>query len=153
MSESTIEGIDEIIAKFKELEQVPQTIVTSAAKKGATMAMNYAIANLQPKNGAFLGRHGRTESHESGDLKKAIRLKRETTAKGKTVYRITTTWYARFVDLKFTTHRGTRKTGIVKLDTIEGNHFLRRALTEHYDEIKDAMIEELAKGINKTHGK
>lgn len=37
MSESTIEGIDALIAKFKQLEDIPQTIVTQAAKTGAMM--------------------------------------------------------------------------------------------------------------------
>lgn len=144
MSESTIEGIEEIIAKFKQLEEVPQSIVTSAAKKGATMALNYAINNLQPANGEFLGRQGKTEQHQGGDLKNALRLKAERSPKGKKVYKITTTWYAHFADLGFTTRNGKR---------IEGSHFLKYALTQHYDEIKDAIIQELSKGIDKELGK
>ncbi len=140
MSESTIEGIEEIIAKFKQLEQVPQAIVTNAAKKGATMALNYAISNLQPANGEFLGRQGKTEKHQGGDLKKALKLKAERSPKGKKVYKITTTWYAHFRDLGFTTRNGKK---------IEGSHFLKYALTEHYDEIRNAIIEELSKGIDK----
>ncbi len=143
MSESTIEGIDEIIAKFKQLEEVPQAIVTSAAKKGATMALNYAVNNLQPVNGTFLGRQGKTEQHQGGDLKKALKLKAERSPKGKKVYKITTTWYAHFADLGFTTRNGKK---------IEGSHFLKYALTEHYDEIKDAIIGELSKGIDKELG-
>ena len=143
MSESTIEGIDEIIAKFKQLEAVPQAIVTSAAKKGAVMALKYAIDNLQPANGEFLGRQGKTEQHQGGDLKKALRLKAERSLKGKKVYKITTTWYAHFADLGFTTRNGKK---------IEGSHFLKYALTKHYDEIRDAIIEELSKGIDKAVG-
>lgn len=143
MSESTIEGIDEIINKFKQLEEVPQNIVTGAAKKGATMALKYAINNLQPVNGSFLGRQGKTEQHQGGDLKQALKLKAERSPKGKKVYTITTTWYAQFKDLGFTTRNGKR---------IEGSHFLKYALTEHYDEIKDAIFEELSKGINKAVG-
>jgi HK97 gp10 family phage protein len=143
MSESSIEGIDEIIAKFKELEDVPQSIITKAAKKGAIMALKYAIANLQPVNGAFLGRQGKTEQHQGGDLQKALKLKAERSIKGKKVYRINTTWYARFKDLGFTTRKGKK---------INGSHFLKYAVTEHYDEIKDAMIQELSKGIQKVVG-
>lgn len=143
MSESSIEGIDEIIAKFKELEDVPQSIITKSAKKGATMALKYAIANLQPVNGAFLGRRGKTEQHQGGDLQKALKLKAERSIKGKKVYRINTTWYAQFKDLGFTTRKGKK---------INGSHFLKYAVTEHYDEIKDAMIQELSKGIQKVVG-
>ena len=75
MSESTIEGIDELIAKFKQLEDVHQTFVTKAAKTGSTMALNFAKANLQPTNGAFIGRQGKTEQHQGGDLMKADRMR------------------------------------------------------------------------------
>ena len=143
MSESSIEGIDELIAKFKELENVPQTIVTKAAKTGANMALDFALANLQPVNGEFLGRQGKKEQHQGGDLKKAMKLKREKNPKGKCVYKIDTTWYAKFADLGFTTRSGKK---------IEGSHFLKYALTKHYDEIKDAMFEELSKGIDKVVG-
>ena len=143
MSESTIEGIDELIAKFKQLEEVPQSIVTNAAKKGATMALNFAKANLQPKNGAFLGRQGKTEQHQGGDLMKALKLKAERSSKGKKVYRITTTWYAQWKDLGFTARNG---------EKIEGSHFLKYALTQHYDEIRNVIFEELSKGLDKAVG-
>ncbi len=143
MSESTIEGIDELIAKFKQLEAVPQTIVTKAAKTGATMALDFALANLQPVNGEFLGRQGKKEQHQSGDLAKAMKLKADKSSKGKKVYKIDTTWYAKFKDLGFTTRSGKK---------IEGSHFLKYALTKHYDEIKDAMFEELSKGVAKVVG-
>lgn len=143
MSESTIEGIDEILAKFKQLEEVPQTVVTKASKKGATLALNYALDNLQAVNGEFLGRQGKSEQHQGGDLKRAMKLKAERSPKGKKVYRITTTWYAKFKDLSFTTPNGKK---------IEGSHFLKYALTQHYDEIRDAIIEELSKGIDKVVG-
>lgn len=143
MSESSIEGIEEMIAKFQQLEKVPQTIVTKAAKTGANMALKFALANLQPVNGQFLGRQGKTEQHQSGDLAKAMKIKAERSSKGKKVYRINTTWYSHFKDLKFTTRNGKE---------IEGSHFLKYALTEHYDEIKDAMFEELSKGVNKAVG-
>jgi len=142
-SESSIEGIDELIAKFKQLEAVPQTIVTKAAKTGASMALNFALANLQPVNEEFLGRQGKTEQHQGGDLKKALKLKAERSVKGKKVYVIDTTWYAHFADLGFTTRNG---------KYIEGKHFLKYALTKHYDEIREAMFEELSKGIDKVVG-
>ena len=143
VSESTIEGIDELIAKFKQLEAVPQSIVTKAAKTGANMALDFAQANLQPVNGEFLGRQGKKEQHQGGDLAKAMKLKAEKSSKGKKVYKIDTTWYAHFADLGFTTRNGKH---------VEGKHFLKYALTEHYDEIKDAMFEELSKGIDKAVG-
>lgn len=143
MSESSIEGIDELIAKFKELENVPQTIVTKAAKTGANMALDFALANLQPVNDEFLGRQGKKEQHQGGDLEKAMKLKAEKSSKGKKVYMIDTTWYAKFKDLGFTTRSGKK---------IEGSHFLKYALTKHYDEIRDAMFEELSKGVVKAVG-
>lgn len=143
MSESTVEGIDELIAKFKQLEEVPQKIVTSAAKNGATMALDFALANLQPVNGSFLGRQGRKEQHQGGDLKRLMKLQAEKGPKGKKVYKITTTWYAHFRDLGFTTRNGVK---------IEGSHFLKYALTEHYDEIRNAIIDELTKGLEKAVG-
>ena len=106
MSESSIEGIDELIAKFKQPEAVPQTIVTKAAKTGASMALDFALENLQPVNGAFLGRQGQTEQHQGSDLAKAMKLKAEKSSKGKKVYKIDTTWYAHFADLGFTTRNG-----------------------------------------------
>lgn len=108
------------------------------------MALNFALDNLQPVDGAFLGRRGKTEEHQGGDLKKAMKLKAERSPKGKKVYKITTTWYAHFKDLGFTARNGKK---------LEGSHFLKYALTEHYDEIKDAILEELAKGIDKAVGK
>ncbi len=143
MSDSTIEGIDELIAKFKQLEAVPQSMVTQAAKKGATMALKFAQANLQPVNGEFLGRQGKKEQHQGGDLKNALKLKREKNPKGKCVYRIDTTWYAKFKDIGFTTRNGKK---------IDGSHFLKYALTEHYAEIREAIIAELSKGIDKVVG-
>jgi len=144
MTESSIDGVDELLAKFKELELLPTTLVTHAAKKGANMALKYALDNLQPINqqGAdFLGRFGKKESHMSGTLKSLLRLKMEKTARGKTVYRIDTTWYARFIDLGFTDRKG------VKWD---GTHFLKYASTKHFEEIKDAMIEDMVQGIDKV---
>ena len=133
--------VDDFIAKLQQLEKLPQSIVTNAAKTGATMALGFAQENLQPVNGEFLGRQGRTEQHQGGDLANAMKIKAEKSSKGKKVYRINTTWYAHFKDLKFTTRSGKE---------IEGSHFLKYALTKHYDEIKDAMIEELAKGVDKA---
>jgi Zn-finger protein len=46
-------------------------------------------------------------------------------------------------DLGYTTRSGKK---------IEGSHFLKFALTQHYDEIKDAILEELSKGINQAIG-
>jgi len=105
------------------------------------MALDFALANLQPVNGEFLGRQGRKEQHQGGDLAKAMKLKAEKSVKGKKVYAIDTTWYAKFKDLGFTTRSGKK---------IEGSHFLKYALTQHYDEIRDAMFEELSKGIDKV---
>jgi len=130
-------------ARFKQFEDVPQSIVTKAAKRGATTALNFAKANLQPVNGAFLGRQGKTEQHQGGDLMKALKLKAERSSKGKKVYRITTTWYSQFKDLGFTARNG---------EKIEGSHFLKYALTQHYDEIKNVIFEELSKGLDKAVG-
>lgn len=142
-SQADIEGVDELIAKLQQLENIPQTIVTKAAKSGANMALNFALANLQPVNGEFLGRQGKNEQHQGGDLAKAMKIKAERSPKGKKVYRINTTWYAHFADLGFTTRNGKK---------IEGSHFLKYALTQHYDEIKDAIIQELSKGVDKVVG-
>lgn len=143
MSDSTIEGVSELIAKLQLLENLPQSIVTNAAKKGASMALKFAQANLQPVNGEFLGRQGKKNSHQGGDLKKAMKLKVEKSKKGKKVYRVTTDWYAKFKDMGFTTRNGKK---------IEGSHFLKYALTQHYDEIRDTIIEEMSKGVDKVVG-
>jgi len=118
-------------------------LLTTAAKKGATMALNFALANLKPVNGSFLGRQGSREQHQSGDLQSLMKLQAEKSPKGKKVYKITTTWYAQFKDLGFTTRNG---------EKIEGSHFLRYALTVHYDEIRNAIVDELSKGIDKAVG-
>ncbi|SPF48422.1 hypothetical protein SBF1_4140007 [Candidatus Desulfosporosinus infrequens] len=142
-SESTIEGVDELIEKLKQLEVLPQSIVTKAAKTGANMALKFALANLQPVNGTFLGRYGRKECHDGGDLADVMKIKAEKFRRGKKVYVIDTTWYAHFKDLGFTTRSGKK---------IEGSHFLKYALTKHYDEITNAMLEELSKGVDKVVG-
>lgn len=49
MSESTIEGIDEIIAKFKQLEEVPQSIVTKAGPKRSKHGVKFCPG--QPPTG------------------------------------------------------------------------------------------------------
>jgi len=77
------------------------------------------------------------------DVRSSITLKAEKSTKGEKVYVIDTTWYAKFKDLGFTTRSGKK---------IEGSHFLKYALTQHYDEIKDAMFEELSKGIDQVVG-
>ncbi|SPF51122.1 hypothetical protein SBF1_50006 [Candidatus Desulfosporosinus infrequens] len=164
--EPTIDGIDELTAKFEELGNVSQSLITKAAKSGASMAMNYALANLVPINQQgvdFLGRYGRTEQHISGTLKKAMALKIEKTPQGKTVYRIKTTWYARFFDLGFTSYKGPRRViprkgtaerevGIANgsLTEREGTHFLQKALPEHFEEIKQTMLGEIGSGLNKA---
>ncbi|MDR3543084.1 MAG: hypothetical protein P4L69_19285 [Desulfosporosinus sp.] len=142
-SEVSIDGVEELIAKLKELEKLPQSIVTKAAKTGANMALDFALANLQPVNGDFLGRQGRTEQHEGGDLAKTMNLKAEKSPKGKKVYRIKAPWYTHFKDLGFTSRSGKK---------IEGSHFFKYALTKHYSEIQEAIIEELSKGVDKVVG-
>ena len=145
-SQVTIEGVDELAKMLAEIGNLPQAVVTKAAKTGANMALNFALANLQPANqqgSDFLGRQGRYESHLSGTLKALLRLKMEKSAKGKTVYRIDTSWYAHLIDLGWTDRKGMRW---------DGHHFLRFALTNHYGEIKQAMIDELAIGVEKLVG-
>jgi len=143
--ESTITGIDELIAKFQQLENSPQPLVTSAAKKGANMALKFAQANLQPVSGAFKGRQGKGPggTYAGGNLKNVLALKAENSPKGKKVYKISTTWYASYKDLGFTTRNGKR---------IEGSHFLRYSVSQHYEEIKQAIIDDLNAGIDKMVG-
>jgi HK97 gp10 family phage protein len=139
VSQSEITGIDELIANLKLIENLPQTMVTKAAKQGANIALKNAKSNLQPVKGTFLGRQGKTEQHQGGDLKNALKLKAERSPKkGRQVYQITTTWYAHFKDLYFTTRNG---------EKIEGSHFLKNALSEHYDEIVTSVVEQLSKGV------
>jgi len=145
-SQVSIEGIDEFIRVLESIGNVPQAVVTKAAKTGANMALSYALANLQPANqqgSDFLGRQGRTEQHLSGTLKALLRLKMEKSAKGKTVYRIDTSWYAHLVDLGWTDRKGMRW---------DGHHFLKHALSDHYEEIRDGMITELREGVKKVAG-
>lgn len=145
MPESSIDGVDELIATLQTLEKVPQVAVTSAAKKGATMALNFAKANLQPVNSTFLGRRGKNEqnSHQPGTLMSAMRIVPEKSRPGRKVYQVTTTWYARFKDLGFTARNG---------QYVEGSHFLKYALTEHYDEIKGAIIKEMSAAVGRVVG-
>jgi len=146
MSESTIEGVDEVIAMFERLEAFPSSLIDNTAKKGATMALKYVLANLQPANGSFLGRQGRNLEwgrYDGGNLKRYLKLKKEKTPNGKTVYKVLGTWYSHFKDLGFTTRDGKK---------VDGSHFMKEVQTQHYDEIQAAMIDELSKGINKITG-
>jgi len=139
-TESSID-VDDFIAKLQIIENLPQSVVTKAAKTGANMALKFARTNLKPTNATFLGRQGKTEQHEGGDLLDALTLQAEKSKKGKKVYIINTAWYAHFKDLKFTTRSG---------KVIEGSHFLKYALTKHFDEIKDSILEELVVGLDKV---
>jgi len=139
-SESSI-NVEDFIAKLQMVENLPQSVVTKAARTGADMALKFARTNLKPTNASFLGRQGKSEQHSGGDLLAALNLKGEKSKKGKKVYIINTTWYAHFKDLKFTTRSG---------KVIEGSHFLKYALTKHYNEIKDTMLEELVAGLDKA---
>ena len=143
-TEVEIEGIDALIAKLKELELLPQPIVTHAAKLGGNIALKAAKDLLQPVNEAFLGRNGSSADwgqYPGGTLKGLLKLTRERSKKGKCVYRINTTWYAHFKDLGFTTRDGRK---------IEGSHFLKYSLTQHYEEIVQAIITDMSNGIDKV---
>jgi len=139
-------GMEDVIARLKELEEMPNTVIRKAALKGANQAMTYVQSNLQPVNQQgedFLPREGRKNSHASGTLKAALRIKQEHNAKGKSVYQIQTTWWAHFIDLHFTSHRG---------NVWQGTHFLKYSQSKHYEEIRQTMIDEVNAGIDKIVG-
>ncbi len=145
MEEASITGVDEVIAMFQKLEDVPQTIVTNGAKAGANLALSITKANLQPSNGSFLGRRGKQDwgNYPGGTLRSVLAIKAEKSPKGKKVYQITTTWYARFKDLGFTDRNGHR---------IEGSHFLRYVASQHYTEISQTILDKLASAVMQALG-
>ena len=113
MSIEFTEEFNKLTKKIEEIGEIPNLGLSSIAKSAAQEALNSISNALQPVQGQFQGRKGKNSqsSHQGGDLKNLLSLKREKGKKGKSVYCISTTWYTHFKDAGFTTRSGKKVSG------------------------------------------
>lgn len=131
-----IVGVDEVRRLFEEVGNAPAKVLTTATKKAAKKALNYAKAHCPE---SIDGSHG----NPPGTLKKSLRIKKEKRKKGKSVYQIgpgPEGWYAHFADYGFTDKSGMKW---------EGNKFLRNSIDTQRNSINQEILSELANEIDK----
>lgn len=144
MSESTIEGLNEVIETLKKASELPQKCVNKAAKKGIQ------IAKKSAKAGRWID--------ETGYLRKSIKEKAEKTkTKGKKVYDLwpdpsyndvfvkesksgNRAYYPASVEYGFKTKSG---------GYVPGFKFLHNSLTDNKSSIESAIVNTLADEIDK----
>ncbi|GBF73213.1 hypothetical protein PA598K_01498 [Paenibacillus sp. 598K] len=134
----------ELERAMKRLGKVPQTIVTQAARAGATIPLRASKANAP---------------EDTGDLKSGIIMKKERRTKiGKAVYDIMMDPAKNDIFVK-TTKDGTRyyypasmEYGFMTVDGgyVPGYRFLRRGLVENVTRIESRVIEVAGKAVDKA---
>ena len=133
-----VEGIDKLNRDLKKLGKIPQTHVTSSAKKG----MNIAIKQAKS-----------TAPVDSGDLKRGIKLSGEKARyKGKKVYRIifdsamNDTFQKKNAEGKVTGYYPiSQEYGFFSRDGryIPGYRFISDSLTENVNAIEKKIVDEM----------
>jgi HK97 gp10 family phage protein len=136
MSNSEVIGAEDVIKLFEEIGQLPTKVLTTATKKGANIALEYARAHCPE---SVDGSHGAPP----GTLKKSLSIKKERSKSGKSVYQIgpgPEGWYAHFVDYGFTDRDGVKW---------QGNRFLRDSIDKNRESINETILSELAIELDK----
>ena len=163
MAKYKIEGMKELEKSIKLLEKLPQTCVTKAAKKGATIALKSARGSAPV---------------DSGNLRKGIVIKGErVNAKGKKVYDVkmdramNDIFQKTAVNVKQLRmyHGHSRKTKDPRYEaktsyypasqeygfkTVNGKYipgygFLRKSIADNENKIENTIVETLSKEIDK----
>lgn len=140
----TIEGMDKIIDMMNELGELPQKCVTGAAKDGAKIALDSAKSKAP---------------RDTGKLREGIILigEKKPPGKAKKVYQVgmdpkMTSEFVRITkDGKRSYYPGVVEYGYIAKDgtPVPGVHFLRDSLIDNYVPIERAIIDELARRIDK----
>jgi len=132
-------GIADVQRLFEEVGKAPAKVLTSSTRKGARIALNYAKAHVpvgvEWTSGAF--------AHEPGALKKSLRIKKEKSKKGKSVYTIgpgAAGWYAHFLDSGFTARNGR---------FIPGTRFLRDSVDKNRVIIEQTILSVMGTELDK----
>ena len=133
---NSIIGIEDVKSLLDEVGKAPAKVLTAATKKGAKIALAYAKAHCPE---SIDGSHGMPP----GTLKKSLKIKKEKRRTGKSVYTIgpgQEGWYAHFADYGFTDKAGMKW---------QGNKFLRNSIDSNREIIDQAILEDMAKELDK----
>jgi len=143
MAKSQIEGMKELKRYFQKLSKVPQSSVTKGAKKGANIAYKDAKKDAPV---------------DEGNLKKGIILKPEKSKfKGKKVYQVTFNPAMNDIFVKMTVdgeryyYPASQEYGYFTRDGkyIPGYHFMRDSIENNDTAIKETIINEMIKQLDK----
>ena len=129
-------GVREVQELLRQVDRVSSKAVTTASKKGAKLALNYAKSHCPE---SIDGSHG----NSPGTLKRSLKIKSEKYKRGKRVYTIGPSsegWYAHFVDYGFTD-----RSGIYWY----GNKFLRNSVDTQRNQINDIMLNTLGEELDR----
>lgn len=142
-----LEGVKELEAAFRRLGNVPQSVLTKAVKKGATILLKSAKAKAP---------------EDTGTLKKGLYLKAEKSkVKGKKVYQVTfnPAYNSYFVKIskagKRAYYPASQEYGFKARNGryIPGYSYLRKSMQENESRVAAKIIDELKKEVDKLLGK
>jgi len=143
MAKFRIEGMKELQRSFRRLGDVPQKVVTPAAKKGARIALKAAKTKAP---------------YEFGELEGGIVLKGERTrVKGKKVYQVTMDAAKNDIFAKESKagkrsyYPASQEYGFMTVDGgyVPGLHFLRDAIDDNARQIEKTVVKEALKKVDK----
>ncbi|SDM17440.1 HK97 gp10 family phage protein [Bacillus sp. OK048] len=143
MARNEIIGMKELEKTIKQLGQLPQKVVTKAARQGASVSLKAARANAPV---------------DSGDLKKGIKLVGERTKiKGKKVYQVTLDKALNHVFVKESKagkrayYPASQEYGFLTRDGryVPGYRYLRKSIEDNDKQIQDKVLDVMGKEIDK----
>ncbi len=141
-----IEGMKELQKSIKKLGEVPQKVVTPAARKGMNVALKAA------RKGGWID--------QTGQMRKGMKLIGERSGKrGKKVYQVV--FDRAKNDIFQKKNKGGKITGYYPASMeygyyarngryIPGFHFMRNALVDNGDKVAKTIVEEAGKQIDKV---
>lgn len=141
---SGVDGVEDLQALFGELERVPQTAASQAARAGGSIARRAARKNAP---------------EDDGMLKRGIILKREKNrTKGKATYQVTIdrALNDHFVkvskDGKRSYYPASQEYGFLTVNGqyVPGYRYMRRAIDDNTSEIEKKMLEVTGKAVDKV---
>lgn len=143
MARTEIAGMTELERTIRQLEQLPQKVVSKAARKGMTIPLKAAR---------------RSAPEEFGNLKRGIKLVGErSTVRGKKIYQVTFDKALNHVFVK-TSKEGKRsyypasqEYGFMTRDGgyVPGYHFLRNSMDDNVRQITETTVKVMTDEIDK----
>ena len=152
MARNYIVGVREVQNLLDQMNRVSARIVTGASKSGAKIALADAKKNCPV---SVDGSHG----NPPGTLKRSLKVwAQKKKSKGKRVYIMGPTkegWYAHFVDYGFfatggkrlSRNESTRAQQTVGMRWVPGNRFLRDAIDNNREKIRQEILNKLHDGL------